>query len=152
MKLELRQQLTLRERCEQLLDIIVEKIIDIGDFFIFRHITWTEAALFLYSIFRAGWFVIFGVENANYSYYFSDHVWTTVFVVMSLTHFSGFFIKSMCLRIAAGYMSAVVWTIMLILAAYSLTAAPAVPSLLPLIVLSVVVVVRLSHEHKIENE
>lgn len=149
MRLELRQQITLKERLENLLDVLIEKIIDVGDYFVFKHITWTETGLFLFSLFRAVWFIAIGVENANYSFYFSDRVWTTVFVLMSLLHFAGFFIKSMCLRIAAGYMAAVVWTVLLILAAYSLTATPAVPSLLPLIVLSVVVVVRLAHDHKI---
>lgn len=152
MKPEIQLKFSIRQRFEFLLDTIIEKIIDIGDFFVFKHITWSEAILFLYSMFRAFWFIAIGVENKNYSYYFSDSVWTTIFVMMSLMHFSGFFLKSMCLRIAAGYMCAITWGILTILAIYSMTAAPAVPSLLPLIILSIVVTVRLSHEHKLQIE
>lgn len=152
MKLQLIPEISLRQRLETLLDVLIEKIIDVGDFFVYKHITWTEFFLYLYSILRASWFVAFGVENANYSYYFGDGVWTTVFVVMTTMHSIGFFMKSMCLRISAGYMCAIVWGILTILAILSRTTAPAVPSLLPLVVLSIVVVVRLSHEHKSEIE
>lgn len=145
-------QISIKQRLGNLLDIIAEKVIDIGDFAVYKHTKWTEAILFLYSIFRAVWFVAIGVENANYSYYFGDKVWTTVLVTMSGMHFIGFFMKSMCLRVTAAYMSAIVWGILMCLAIYSMTTAPAVPSLLPLIILSIVVVVRLSHEHKLEAE
>lgn len=150
MNLEMQQKFSLRERLEALLDALIEKIIDIGDYAVCHDIEWLEIGLFLFSIFRAVWFIVFGVENANYSYYFSDKVWTTAFTMMTVTHIVGFFMKSKCFRVVAGYMYAFVWGILMMLAIISLTAAPAVPSLLPLLILSIVVIVRLSEKHKKE--
>lgn len=148
MNQDLQMKFTLRQRLNALIDALIEAIVDFEDILIKKDITLTEGGLFLFSIFRAGWFIAFGVENANYSYYFSDKVWTTVFVIMGLLHLIGFFIKSMCLRITAVYMSAFVWGTLTTLALLSRTNAPAVPSLLPLMILSICVVVRLSDDHK----
>lgn len=148
MKQELQISLTIRQRIEFLLDIIAEKIIDIGDYTINKKIKWVEVILYFYSILRAVWFIAVGVENKNYDYFFGDAVWTTVFLIMTVIHTTGFFTKSMCLRITAAYMAATVWGILTTIAAISLTRAPAVPSLIPLVIMAIVVVVHLSYEHK----
>lgn len=148
MKQDIQLKFTMRQRLDALIDALIEAIVDFEDILVGKHITLTEGGLFLFSIFRACWFIAFGVENANYSYYFSDKVWTTIFVMMGITHLIGFFIKSMCLRITSVYMSAFVWGTLTTLALLSRTNAPAVPSLLPLMILSVCVVVRLTADHK----
>lgn len=148
MRLELHQSLSIKERLENLIDVLIETIIAVGDFLVYKHITVAECFLFVFSVFRAVWFVFVGVENANYSYYFGDAVWQTVFVTMTLMHIAGFFLKNFSLRISACYMYAVVWGTLTVLAAISLTRAPAVPGLLPLSIFSIVMVLRLTREQK----
>ncbi len=66
LKLDLTQNVELKAKFAQVLDALIEAIVSVEDFFIYRHITVSEAFLFGFSLARAVWFLLFGAYNANY--------------------------------------------------------------------------------------
>jgi hypothetical protein len=141
------QQTTIRQRLEYLIDQLIERILDITDYFIVvKHITLSEWFLFALAFGHAAWFMFFGVVDANYDYYFDTPFWTIVFSLISFCHFVGFFFKSLHVRIGAVYAHSFLWAFLTILAAYAKTGAPAVPRMIVFTLLSAILVVRLSSE------
>lgn len=148
MKIELSQQVGVKQKLEYLLDVFIEKIIDVGDFLFYKHVTLSEVILYGLALFRAIWFSIFGVENANYEYFFPDWVWIVIFVLVTLIHTVGFFIARCSLRVISAYCYTFIWGFLTALAAYSGTNAPAVPTLSILSLLGFVMIIRLTREYK----
>jgi len=142
------QNLGIKARLEKILDAIIEAIVNIDDFVLIKHISLSEIALFVIAFGRALWFVAFGVKNANYDYYFSEGFWTVIFLSLSATHLTGFFLKSLRVRIIALYGYAFVWCFLAILAGLSGTYAPALPTLVVFTLFSLILIVRLSREEK----
>lgn len=148
MKLQISQSIGLRQKCEQLLDVLIEFIVRVTDYVVVRHITLAELILFAFSGGRAVWFLFFGVSNANFNLFFSDRVWTTYFLACNALHFAGFFFtgwyfkgfsrgwlkiaprlfKPQTIRTHALYANALAWGVLIFLAAWSQTSAPAVPA------------------------
>ena len=144
MKIELSQQTGIKMKLEYLLDVLIERIVELSDFLMYKHITLSEIVLFALALFRALWYVAFGVENANYSYFFRD--WVSVFCLASGLHLVGFFFKQCSLRVAAAYIYTFVWAFLTVLAIYSGTRAAAAPTLGVFALYSFVMIVRLSRE------
>lgn len=141
-------RLNIQHGLQSVLNAVVELIITIEDYAVIKHITLSEGAMFAFYLFRALWFVAFGVENANYSYMAPEIVWTIIHLSLSFVHLIGFFFKKPKLRIIALFGYASVLCTLIGLAAYSRTSSPAIPSLVPLASLSIFLIVRLSSDSK----
>lgn len=138
---------TLRLRLEYLIDSIIERIIDIADYFVVvKHITLSEWILFGIAFVRAAWFILFGAIDHNYDLYLPSLFWTSIFAGLTLLHFSGFFFKSLNVRIVAVYGHSFVWGFLTLLALYARADAPAAPQLFIFTILSAILVVRLSSD------
>lgn len=144
LKLNLTQNIEIKAKFAQLLDAIIEAIVSAQDFFLYRHITVTEAFLFLFSSGRALWFLAFGVQNANYDYYFPDAVWIGYFSAAAVIHLIGFFRRSCRLRKYAATAYTIAYAFLMWLAFAAKTNAPAVPSFAALTLFSFFLIVRIS--------
>lgn len=146
LNIHLSQNIELKAKLEALVDALIDLIVRFNDYSILRHITLAEATLFLLAALRAIWFILFGVENANYDYVLSDRIWTVLFSSSALLHFVGFFFKHLKIRIWSIYLYSFMWSFLMVLAVYSRTTAPDPPALAVLTGLSLIVIVRLKRE------
>ena len=147
MKLELNQHVGIKAKVEYLLDVLTDAVVNVSDFLAYKHIKLSEGILFGLAFCRAIWFLFFGVENANYGYFFPDWVWIIVFVTAAGIHSVGFFGKTCALRIVAAYFYTGIWGFLTVLAVLSKTSAPAVPTLGVLALISFLMIIRLSREN-----
>lgn len=148
MKMELQQSVGLKAKAEYILDLLIEILLALKDFTVFHKITFGEVILFGLTSFRAVWYVIFGVTNNNFDYYFSEFTWTSIFVICGVVHTFSFFLKTIYLRILIILTYAFIWAFLGFLAAFAKTSAPAVPTFAVFTFASIFLAVRLWHENK----
>lgn len=151
MKLELNQSLSIKNRFEQICDALIDAIVSVQDYLLFKHVTFFEGFIYLFAAFRAVWFTAFGVESTSFNYFFPDIVWIIAFWIITVAHTIGFFTRKFKIRILAAYGHGFAWSFLLLLAVYSRTNAPAVPSLLVLTLFALMMIVRLSRQEDLER-
>lgn len=149
MKLEMLPEIGIKQRFSELINLLIDALAGIKDYFFYKHITLFEAFLFGLAFFsRFVWFSFFGVDAPPFDYYFSSAFWVSVFAVVTIIHLAGFIWGWTIARLAAMYAHAIIWLFMAILAYISGTTAPAVPTFLLYTMFSLIVIVRLLREYK----
>jgi hypothetical protein len=138
-------KLQMQSRFESLMEVLIETIIQIGDYLLYKHITLSEAFVFGFGMARAIWYLFFGVTS-QYDYLLNDWFWIAAFLIISFTHLIGFFLKTLNLRIFALYANVLIWFVLMVIALYSRTNIPAAPSFAILTGLSAILVVRIARE------
>lgn len=139
-------QTGLKHKMLALLDVVIEMLVNFEDYIVFNRISLSECFFFIIASARAVWFTIFGAESQDISYYFSNIVWIAVFAATTVAHFAGFIFRRVRLRIFALYIHAVIWLFLAVLAVFSQTTAPAVPTFIPFLIFSLFLIVRLSRD------
>ena len=149
MKLELNQTIGIKPKLEYILDLLIDLLLQITDFVVFHSITFGELMLFSLSIFRAVWFLFYGVSNGgNYDYYFSELTWTVIFCSISVVHFLSFFFQKVWVRFVVFLVYAFIWCFLMFLAWFAGTTAPAVPTFAVFTLGCLYLAVRLWYENK----
>ncbi len=146
MRMQLLPDLGIRQRIGHFLDLLIDALAELKDYFLFKHITLSEGFFFALAFLRAVWFTVFGSENANYDYFFSAWFWIAVFTALTIIHLTGFLTGWILARTAVMYAHGVIWLFMTFLALISRTTAPAVPTFLLYTFFSLIVIVRISRE------
>jgi hypothetical protein len=124
--LALQMQLTVRQSIRGLISQILERILDISDYFIYRkHVTLSELVLFSWTLSRAVWFLMFGVSGGIFDVLpMPGYFWITVFWILALFKSLSCFFLDNRFRAAGVIASAIVWGTLAILAAFSGTTQP----------------------------
>lgn len=139
--------LSIKTKLEHLLDVIIEKILEIEDYFhLPANVRASEFALFAFAVSWFAWFVFFDVESSSpvYRYIFNEAGWACIFGAFAVLHAAGVFSPAIEVRRLAVSGYAVVWFVWLVMAATARAASTAVPTIAVILFLSVYVAVRLS--------
>lgn len=140
------QELGIRGRIEQLLDLFIDYLASIKEYLIYKHITLFEAFLFGQAVLRGIWLAIFGLGNTGFNYYFGPWFWIALYSLAAVIHGLGFFLGWFNARIAAMYLHGFLWLFLTVLAGVSGITVPAAPNFLLFTIFSLIVIVRLLRE------
>ena len=131
-----------------LFDAILDAITAFKDYYIVgKHITLSEATLFVLAASRSIWFSVFGVNIAG-SQALTHDIWIPVFWAVTVIHSVSFFVNGLKLRIVAMALYAFLWCLLAVL---MVMAHPTMPNVLNFAVfslLSVFIAVRLMQDAK----
>lgn len=130
---------------DKFIDVIIDRIITFTDYFIVRkHVTLSEGALFAFSLSWTLWFIFMGVYISEMA--LSRAIWVTLFGMGTALHFASFFFKNIRGRAVVVCLYAFVWCFLTFLSLYTVSVAPAVPTLAVFTLLSIFIAVRLFRE------
>lgn len=116
MKQQLLPQQTIKERLNALIDAIVDRILDIEDYFApFQKIKLTEGLLMLNQFLWFVWFFVFSVGDASpvYRYIYAENLWAIVFGLIFAAHFVSIFFEFPRVRGIVLQAIAIQWFLML---------------------------------------
>lgn len=137
----------IRTFVETVMDLIIDRILQFTDYFIVvQKITLSESMLFSLAAFRFIWVSYFGVSNENYDPVFGTFFWSLIFGALTTAHFLSFFSKKLTSRYYVLVAHSLVWCFITILAAWSGTIAPVVPTLAIITLTSIFITVRIYRE------
>lgn len=149
MKMQLLPELSIRAVLTNLLNVLVERIIDISDYLCeIKRITLSEWCAFIANAGFAFVFAAYQVKSSSptYEYIGSEKLWTFVFVALFAVHLLGFYKNWVKLRyyITVGYsMNWFIWTV---IAWYGNAASPMWAMCFAQLLTSIVLAVRLNDE------
>jgi hypothetical protein len=117
----LQLELNVKQSIRQLLSEVLELLLDIGDFFIYKkHVTLSELVLFSWTLSRAIWFSIYGVNGGVFDVVPIPYgIWVAAFWALALFKIVSCFLLDNRFRSWAVIASAVLWGSLTILAAFS---------------------------------
>lgn len=149
MKMQLLPELSVRARLENLLDILIERIIDITDYLCeIKRVTLSEWAAFLSNAGFTFSFVFYNVKGSSpvFDYIWNEAMWTAVFVLLFLCHVIGFYKNSVLTRyfVAVGY--SMNWFVWSVITFYGQPHSPAWTVCATQMLVSIVLAVRLKDE------
>lgn len=146
--------LFLRNKFDQIVGLIAERIISISDYLCdIRLVTLSEWTLFLVN---AGWafsFVFYDVETSSpvFENIYSEPGWTAVFVSLFIAHLLGFTVRSIKIRRAVATFYAMNWFVWTVITLYARQSSPVWETCFSLALISIVLAVRLKNEPQFHN-
>jgi hypothetical protein len=140
-------QLAIRHTLHQMLEEILERILNLADFFIYRkRVTLSELVLFAWTLSRAIWFSIFGVSGGVFDLVFKGTTWVSIFWLLAIFKVVGVFFLDNRFRRYGVVISAILWGFLTILAIISGSTQPVAISYGIFFILAVIIAIRLKND------
>lgn len=148
MSVNVEERPVILQTLDKLVDLMIGRIVAFSDYFILeKRVTLSETTVFALSLTWLLWFV-FGGTFYETDTPLSRLTWVLVFATTTVTHFTGFFFKTVIARAYVMCFHAFVWGFLCILALQTLSSPPAFPTLFVFTILSSMLAVRLFREGK----